>query len=197
MIITPQYEDMIRRHDPVDGIRFSLWTKHLPKRDDETPFHCGAHSLRAMELAYRICGKPKTVLEIGFCLGHSASVWLELGAQHVTSVEISERSQTLEARAIMERKWGERFRFVSPNDFKFTNGAFDMAFIDGGHDFADVANDIRNVLSLKIPRLVFDDIGDKWGPGVEPAIHHHSVIIDAIVGNLAVCRPPQAKWINS
>jgi hypothetical protein len=191
MKFTPEYEAMLFRRPLSDDDRFERWTGHLPKRRDSTPYHSEAHSIRAMELVYKICNKPVRVFEIGFCLGHSASIWLELGVTEVVSADNSLRDQTIQAGEIMRNKWGKRFSLLAVDQTpKNTN--FGMAFIDGSHEFGDVSRDIETALLMKIPWIVCDDIGDKWGPGVEPAIHARGLIIEAIVGNLAVCRKPQS-----
>lgn len=190
------YEASLFKRRQQDDERFAEWTAHLPIREESTPYHCGPHSLRSIEAAYEMAGRPKRVLEIGFCLGHSASMFFGLGAQEVTSVDNSERQQTRQAVVAMRNKFGGGFRFVKGTsaDVRMEKPHYGLAFIDGGHEFHDVASDIDSCLALDIPWMLFDDVAFKWGPGVMPAIESRHLIPLAIFGNLCLCVPQTETW---
>lgn len=191
MTIDPYYEKCLLLSSLEDDARFAAWTDHLPVREEATPFHCGPHSLRSLEMAYRLAGSPESVLEIGFCLGHSASIFFGLGAEHVTSIEISERRQTHDAARAMKYKFGKRFQILFSSAERLTDWRpeqkFGLGFIDGGHEFKDVIDDTALCLRLGVPHLLYDDLWQKWGPGVQPAIQHHSLVPIAILGGMALC----------
>lgn len=191
MNLTPYAERCIYRRTLEDDAAFAAWTEGLPVREETTPFHCGPHSLRSLRMAYEVCGSPENVLEIGFCLGHSASIWFGLGAVNVTSIDNSERPETLEAAKIMHEKHGERFRFLHGSSEQLMDWRpalnFGVLFIDADHNLEPISNDIALGKALKIPYFLFDDIASKWGPGVAPAIERHGLIPLAIIGNQALC----------
>jgi methyltransferase family protein len=188
MIPSAYFAKSIFAHSDEDARFFIEWTGYLPIRKETTPYHSGPHSIRAFRAALKLTG-ARRILEIGFCLGHSATILLELGSEWVHSVDNSERDQTREAAELVMAKYNHRFcfdyrRFYSPN------GKFDMIFIDGGHEFDDVDEDIKLGLKLKIPFFLFDDFWPHWGPGIQPAIEKHGLIPIAILGNLALCVLP-------
>lgn len=191
MNLTPYFERCIYKHTLEDDAVFAAWTEGLPIRKPTTPFDCGAHSVRSMRMAYEVCGRPANVLEIGFCLGRSATIWFGLGATTVTSIENSTRHETMEAAQIMSRKYGGRFRFLQGSSEKLMDWEtplhFGLMFIDGGHELEAVSNDIALGKILGIPYLLLDDFFPKWGVGVQPAIEQHGLIPLAIIGNQALC----------
>lgn len=193
MTPTPYYEKSLFARTLDHEARFAAMTEHLPIREDATPYHSGPHSLRAMEAAFKLCGEPHHILEVGFCLGHSASVWFGLGATRVTSIENSTRPQTLDSARKMKDLHGAFFRFLATTSDKLMDreppSPYGMMFIDGGHEFADVSADVALALKWKIPFLLFDDWFPKWGPGTQPAVEHHNLIPLAIFGNMALCVP--------
>jgi hypothetical protein len=108
--------------------------------------------------------QPRKMLEIGFNIGYSASMWLEFDPDnklHLTSVDIGKHSDTQPAARAVKNLHGDRFEFIL-SDSKIVypqlkGQYFDLAFIDGDHSDIGVFNDIELCLKLKIPFLVFDD----------------------------------------
>jgi len=199
MIPTPYYERRLFARTLDDEAQFAAWTEHLPEREELTPYHCGPHSLRSMRTAYELCGEPKAVLEIGFCIGYSSSIWFGLGAKQVVSVDNSHREQTLSAGQLMHHRHGRNFTLLLTDTKHLIRESwgheFDLMFIDGGHEFEDVSADIAFGLKIKVPYFLFDDWFPKWGPGVQPAVEHHKLIPLAIIGNMALC-VPETGWKN-
>lgn len=188
MNLESYYAECCFEHSKTDAADFELWTSELPLRKDTTPFHSGPHSIRALVGAMNVC-KPKHILEIGFCLGHSATIFLSNGAKSVTSIDISERPELLEAVKKMSERFPS-FRFYkrssafNPEDHP---EGFDTIFIDGAHDHDSVVEDIKLGRTLKCKWFIFDDWFECWGPGVRTAIAQERMVPVAIFGNVAVC----------
>ena len=72
------------------------------------PFSCGAHSVRCLREIVEIVN-PGGILEIGFNIGRSASLWLNLSAGYLVSTDISRRPETLQAAQILTERYSERF----------------------------------------------------------------------------------------
>ena len=106
----------------------------------------------------------KTILEIGFNIGYSVSMWLEFDEDKkskLTSVDIGIHADTMKAVEAVKNLHGERFSFILSDSKKvkpqLVGKLFDLAFIDGDHSAEGVASDIRLCIDLKIPLLLFDD----------------------------------------
>jgi hypothetical protein len=114
--------------------------------------------------------QPKRIFEIGFNLGYSAAIWMEVSEAEVCSCDISEREETIKAARFLEHKYRfhDRFTFNHRYDLDDENGGvnpfhefyFDLAFIDGGHDTSSIIKDIVLCKKWRIPFLLFDD----WYP---------------------------------
>lgn len=198
MNVSPYYEKSARRYSCEDLEFYENATGALPKRKETTPYHSDAHSVRMLRMAYEIAGRPANVLEIGFCLGHSAALWLALGAKHVTSIETSTRPETMAAVNILRAIHGDdRFTFVlrakhNPTDFVRKNTV--LAFVDGDHSVDGVDTDVAWLLEIGIPFILFDDFWLHWSEGTQPAIEKHRLVPLAIIGTMALCIPAK-DWL--
>lgn len=166
---------------------FEQATKHLPKREEATPYHSGAHSLKHFRHALAIAGflEDFRVLEIGFCLGHSAEIFYHLGASFVCSIENSERPQTLEALKIVKRRH---------QDFQWCRnfpppGEFDFGFIDGDHSEDAINKDTDIMVSAGIEWVLYDDFFKKWGD-TQDVFRKRGITPVAILGTMALCQFP-------
>ena len=108
--------------------------------------------------------KPKNMLEIGFNIGYSASMWLGFDPEqslNLTSVDIGNHGDTVKAANAVKELHKDRFEFILCDSKevkpKLIGKSFDMAFIDGDHSAKGVENDINLCIDLKIPYLIFDD----------------------------------------
>lgn len=108
--------------------------------------------------------KPKTMLEIGFNIGYSASMWLEFDPSQklkLTSVDIGIHKDTVKAAEAVKNLHSDRFEFILSDSKKvkpqLEGKLFDVAFVDGDHSASGVSNDIQMCLDLKIPYLIMDD----------------------------------------
>ena len=101
-------------------------------------------------------------------------MWLNLTNAMVCTTDISDREETINAGKILKEKYPDRFMFVPRDKLHNVFGKFDLAFIDGGHNFEDVFQDIEQCMIWGIKYLLFDDIYPRFGPGVMQAINLYS-----------------------
>jgi hypothetical protein len=126
--------------------------------------------------------RPKSILEIGFFRGGSASLWLTMSEANLLSVDpindtattdflISTNQQRLiepcddqfvAVQSILEN-FPNRFSFIQKRslqaalDGDLSNKKFDLMFCDGDHWESGVTIDLNIALSLKIPYILLDD----------------------------------------
>jgi hypothetical protein len=157
------------------------------------PYFLGAHSVRCLRRIVELV-EPKSILEIGFNVGVSSSLWLNLSSASVVSVDISDRQETLTAAKKLSDDYPDRFDFILSDSAKLFGNPqleglkFDLIFIDGGHLEHDVLADIKLALDLGIKYLAFDDYLPKYGPGVQPAIEKHGLTMIEEMGNIVLMR---------
>lgn len=125
------------------------------------PYHSGPHILRHFRDTIEIV-KPKSILEIGFNMGHSAAIWLNLCEAMVHSIDISEKDETIEGATHLVVNNPFRFRFEWRHKL-FTYDQYDLAFIDGAHDEDNITKDIELCKDLGIEYLLFDDWYPRYG----------------------------------
>lgn len=125
------------------------------------PYHSGPHILRHFRDTIEIV-KPNTILEIGFNMGHSASMWLNLCDASIVSIDVSRKDETQQASVVLYQKFAGRFAFQFREE-KIFDLSYDMCFVDGAHDEENITNDIELCKSMKIPFLLFDDWYPRYG----------------------------------
>jgi len=188
-----------------DDELYKKWTRDLPVRLDTTPFHSGAHSVRQIRGALHLIGRDNgffNVLETGFCLGHSACIFLGLGVDTVTSIENSQRLQTKEGAATVRSTHKDAFEFILGDAIKdpepiflhLKGRRFDLMFVDGNHNLDGVQADVALGIKLKIRHFLFDDFYPQWGPGVLPTIELSGLIPLASFGTMMLCETPEAYF---
>jgi len=189
MNLSPYCLDSLYRCTKADWDLFKSATDFLPRRTDE-PYHSGPHNLQRFRMVYELV-RPKTVLEIGFNLGHSAVMWLMLGAKYVASIEVRDDAKVRKAAAAIITRYPERHMlYFGSDEATFNIGEFDLIFIDGSHDKEFVMRDINHALELRCPYILMDDYDWHHGPGVVQAVEECGLIPVAIFGTMALCRPP-------
>lgn len=171
---------------------YAKWTRNLSKPPHNWPGGASASTVEPLRLAYNAI-KPVRMLEIGFNLGASAAIWLNLGVRTMTSIDISD-SPLLDHSASELKKEFEHFTFIRVHPEHrsevLKGDQFDCCYIDGGHEFDDVKKDIALVRSLGIKKMLFDDWPVRFGPGVVPAIEDAGLKILATFGNEMYCVDP-------
>jgi hypothetical protein len=110
----------------------------------------------------------KSILEIGFNIGCSASMWMEWHPEQtvkLTAVDICKHSATVPASQTVQERYGNRFRFFGSDSREakplLEGKNFDMAFIDGDHSYEAVIADTKMAIELGIPILLYDDWHEK------------------------------------
>lgn len=134
----------------------------LDKFGTPIPYHSGPHILRYFRDTIEIV-KPRKIFEIGFNMGHSAAMWLNLSNVAVCSIDVSEKDETKDAADYLMGKHRGMFLYF---DRKYTGidlGNFELAFIDGAHDEENVTKDIQLCKEMKIPYILFDDWYPRYG----------------------------------
>lgn len=174
-----------------DDRLFREWTATLPKRPDDMPYHCGPDAVNKFRIALKLTG-AKSVIEIGFNLGHSAMLWLGLGVKTLVSIETSTHPLIFEAAKTVRITAGELGRFVllnrqQPNWVDLMGEGADLIFIDGAHDLESVSADIELGRRIECPFFLFDDFDRHHGPGVQDAIARHELMLLALFPNMALC----------
>jgi predicted O-methyltransferase YrrM len=119
-----------------------------------------------------------TVLEIGFNAGHSSYVFLEARPDvRVLSFDLGEHGYVSAAKAFIDKKFPGRHELVLGDSTimvpqyraEHPEAVFDLAFIDGGHDYDVASADLRNCHPLVATDglVVMDDLLDwkSWGTG--------------------------------
>ncbi len=188
MTPSPYYYQSLYRCTKADWDAYRRWTDFLPRRTTE-PYHSGPHSVRCLRAAYEmVC--PGRVLEIGFNLGHSSVIWLELGVARVVSVEVRDDKKVRDAGELIAARYPNRFELTikEPGVVLIPLVRYDLTFIDGSHERKDVCEDIWRAVMLDIPWLLLDDYDTGHGPGVVEAVRECGLIPVAIFGTMALCR---------
>jgi len=107
---------------------------------------------------------PKTILEIGFHVGHSTTYMLEIMPQStVHAVGVAEGLLSIKrfARESLNKVYGDRFECEIRNSTHvkelFGHVDFDFAFVDGNHSEVAATRDIGKCIDMKIPYLLIDN----------------------------------------
>ena len=156
----------------------------------QIPFSLGYHSVRSMKYLIEKSGfKSGRMLEIGFNLGYSARIWLHLLPDiHLTSVDISNKAETLAAANVVWTKFPDRFVFACADSKTIASKLeknFGLAFIDGDHTEEGIIADVQVCLDLGIRTMIFDDFLPQFGMTI-PALAKFPVKRFEPHGNLAI-----------
>jgi len=107
---------------------------------------------------------PSNILEFGFNAGHSAT-WFLRTFNSAKIISFDPKEATIDNKKIhmlFEKKYKPRFKFYASFSAaartKCEDIKIDMVFIDGGHTFGAVYDDIETALMLKIPVILIDNM---------------------------------------
>lgn len=192
MTPTKYYLDSLYRCTKADHDLFRRWTDFLSRRDgdENIPYHSGAHNLQRFRMAYELL-RPRSILEIGFNLGHSSVMWLELGVKKVHSMDIAKTEKAMASAAAIDMRYPNRFSISWENTrLAELKGEFDLGFIDGSHEREWVCTDIGFCLRHGIRQFFMDDYDSHHGPGVVEAVAEWGLVPRAIFGTMAWCSIP-------
>lgn len=134
-------------------------------------------------------GRDCNILEIGFCIGLSATIMSHLGADRIVSVDPSDHEECIGSANKLRADWGPSFTFYNQRSNQFRDGGrhFDLAFIDGDHEYQSILTDIGVCRGLGIKTMVFDDWHPHFGPHTQRAVIDAKLRVRAIIGNYALC----------
>lgn len=156
----------------------------------EIPYHSGPHILRHFRDAIEIV-KPDFILEIGFNMGHSSAMWLNLFDGDVLSCDVSQKDETYAGMDYLRFKYPGRFTFQWRDDVNdYTANAyprhyyFDLAFVDGAHDEKSIIDDTELCIKMKIPYILYDDYYEKYGETKNALTHFPELELVKDMNNL-------------
>lgn len=138
--------------------------KKIEKIIDKLPK--SAEGSYTAELFYLIEGvidisQPKSILEIGFNVGHSAAMWLNLSKANLLAIDICQWKNTIPASKQISKLYPKRFEFINSNSSviypKIKDRKFDLVFIDGNHILPGPISDLFMAYALGAPWVFMDD----------------------------------------
>lgn len=118
----------------------------------------------------------RTMLEIGFNIGYSASTWLENGIDHLIVLDIGTHADTLPAiKATALHYKPKRVQWwigdsTSSEAKELDIPKIDIAFIDGEHTYRAAMSDSLTSIAYGADWLVYDDAIEGHPNGIYKAI---------------------------
>jgi hypothetical protein len=112
-----------------------------------------------------------SLLEIGFNIGYSASVWIENGIQHLYVIDINNHIDTEKAILSTRDFYNVPIEYILEDSTSDTAKNWnipkiDMAFIDGGHTQEISMSDSLLSISKGADWLVYDDVIENHENGI-------------------------------
>tara|TARA_R110000796_G_scaffold69944_6_gene159179 strand:+ start:3173 stop:3766 length:594 start_codon:yes stop_codon:yes gene_type:complete len=106
----------------------------------------------------------KNILEFGFCFGHS-STWFLYAFPNAKVVSYDPQQISSDGDRLwrlQKAKFKNRFNFYSAfsDHARYTENVahYDIVFVDAGHTYGAVYDDIETALRLKIPLILIDNM---------------------------------------
>ena len=155
------------------SITRSLWLKGRPPLEGST----SPEELLYLATTARARG-ARVIGEIGFNAGFSAQTFLRaVPDAHVISFDLVEHGYTKVAKKMVDEKFPGRHTLIAGDSTKTVpeyaeahpDLRFDLAFIDGGHDYEVARADVINMKAMcdEQTAVIIDDLTPwlKWGKG--------------------------------
>jgi hypothetical protein len=163
---------------------------YLDKFGIEIPYHSGPHILKHFRDTLSIV-KPEKIFEIGFNMGHSSSMWLNLFGGDIVSCDVSRKEETIKGYEYLQSRYCNRFNFEwrdsLDGDWAISMGNlyfFDLAFIDGAHDEKSIIQDTEMCINMKIPYILYDDFYSRYGETQKALVHFPELELVKDMNNL-------------
>lgn len=139
-----------------------LYFKHLENFNTTEGYWSGKECVTLAREVLDIT-KAKTMLEIGFNIGYSASTWLQEGIDNLYIIDINNHKDTLSALNATKEYYKDKniywwlLNSKSKEAHEIALPTIDIAFIDGEHTFEGITNDCALAISAGASWLVIDD----------------------------------------
>lgn len=119
--------------------------------------------------------EANSILEIGFNIGYSSSVWLELGVKKLGIIDINNHEDTVPAlyavkEAYKDRKIDWKLCDSKSEEAKTLKSSYELAFIDGEHSYEAAYKDSLLSINYGCKWLVYDDVIENHSNGIYEAI---------------------------
>lgn len=138
------------------------------------PGACGHLGLGALNMVEEVVSltNPKSILEIGFNAGHSASMWLGFSNAKLTSLDVARppwltwEGGMKDSVSVIKKHFGDRFEFYIADSQNLETRkqpymiGHDLFFIDGAHEEAPCAHDIETAILFGAKYIFLDDYVD-------------------------------------
>jgi predicted O-methyltransferase YrrM len=119
--------------------------------------------------------EASSILEIGFNIGYSTSVWLELGVSRMGIIDINNHEDTVPALHAVKSAYKDRNIIwklcdSKSEEAKTLKGSYELAFIDGEHSYEAAYKDSLLSIEYGCKWLLYDDVIEEHSNGIYEAI---------------------------
>jgi predicted O-methyltransferase YrrM len=173
-----------------------MWDVYGHVRDNGARMYEGGASVEEALYLRNIARvtEAKAIVEIGFNVGFSSIAFLESGPDvTVVSFELDRRHGVELAKQFVDERYPGRHELIIGNSVETVPayaeskaGTFDLAFVDGGHEYEIANADIRNTCRLVRPGgiVVVDDLTPWYMWGAGPSQAWQEAIDDGLIDPL-------------
>jgi predicted O-methyltransferase YrrM len=137
----------------------------------------------------------KSMLEIGFNIGHSASIWLELGVSKLNIIDINTHPDTEPAvTAVVEEYDSADISWwfgdsTSEEAFLLDFDKVEAAFIDGEHSYIAALSDSYLGILNGAKWLIYDDVIENHENGI-----HDVIQLLVSIGLISIVKEYDMTW---
>lgn len=119
-----------------------------------------------------------SMLEIGFNIGYSASIWIEAGIKELIVIDINRHKDTYPAILATAKNYRDSCNIKwwlgdskSTDAYELDVPKIDMCFIDGEHSYEGALNDSWLGIHYRAKWLIYDDVIENHVNGIDKAIN--------------------------